>query len=125
MTNTLGRELNYSSIQLLLNNCRYIGEFRCHDVIIPNGIPGIVPQDLFDSVQEKMAKNKKTPARHKRQRMIICSQQNCSEVTAVLISAAKVAQGAIVFIIITNMSMPRRKRPARGNLFKRIGWGFW
>jgi DNA invertase Pin-like site-specific DNA recombinase len=65
VTNTLGRELNFNSVQLLLNNRRYIGEFRYRDVIIPDGIPAIVPQDLFDSVQEKMAKNKKAPARHK------------------------------------------------------------
>jgi len=49
----------------MLNNRRYIGEFRYRDVIIPDGIPAIVPQDLFDRVQEKMAKNKKAPARHK------------------------------------------------------------
>ena len=43
----------------------YIGEFRYRDVIVPDGIPAIVPQDLFDRVQEKLAKNKKAPARHK------------------------------------------------------------
>jgi len=32
---------------------------------IPDGIPAIVPLDLFERVQEKMAKNKKAPARHK------------------------------------------------------------
>ena len=32
---------------------------------MPDGIPAIVPQDLFDRVQEKLAKNKKAPARHK------------------------------------------------------------
>jgi len=65
VTNTLGRKLNYNSVQLLLNNRRYMGEYRYRDVIIPDGIPAIVPQDLFDRVQEKMAKNKKAPARHK------------------------------------------------------------
>ena len=34
-------------------------------LIVPDGIPVIVPQDLFDRVQEKLAKNKKAPARHK------------------------------------------------------------
>ena len=33
--------------------------------MVPDGIPVIVPQDLFDRVQEKLAKNKKAPARHK------------------------------------------------------------
>ena len=34
-------------------------------MVVPDGIPAIVPQDLFDRVQEKLAKNKKAPARHK------------------------------------------------------------
>ena len=49
----------------MLHNRRYIGEFQYRDVIVPDGIPAIVPQDLFDRVQDKLAKNKKAPARHK------------------------------------------------------------
>ncbi len=63
--NTRGQALTYNSVQHLLNNRRYIGEFRYRETVIPDGIPAIVPQDLFDRVQEKMAKNKKAPARHK------------------------------------------------------------
>ena len=63
--NTRGQEMTYNSIQHMLNNRRYIGEFKYRDVIVPDGIPAIVPQDLFDRVQEKLAKNKKAPARHK------------------------------------------------------------
>ena len=63
--NTRGQPFSYNSIQHLLNNRRYMGEFRYRDTVIPDGIPAIVPQDLFDRVQEKLAKNKKAPARHK------------------------------------------------------------
>ena len=59
------QELTYNSVQHLLKNRRYIGEYTYRDIVVPNGIPAIVPQDLFDRVQEKMAKNKKAPARHK------------------------------------------------------------
>lgn len=63
--NTRRQEITYNSIQHMLNNRRYIGEYSYREVIIPDGIPAIVPKDLFDRVQEKMAKNKKAPARHK------------------------------------------------------------
>ncbi len=63
--NTRGQAMTYNSVQHLLNNRRYIGEFRYREMVIPDGIPAIVPKDLFDRVQEKMAKNKKAPARHK------------------------------------------------------------
>lgn len=63
--NTRGQPLTYNSIQHLLNNRRYIGEYTYRDIVVPEGIPAIVPQDLFDRVQERLAKNKKAPARHK------------------------------------------------------------
>ena len=63
--NTRGQKMTYNSVQHLLNNRRYIGEYTYRDIVVPDGIPAIVPQALFDRVQEKLAKNKKAPARHK------------------------------------------------------------
>ena len=63
--NTRGQPLNFNSIQHMLSNRRYIGEYKYRDILIPDGIPAIVPEDLFDRVQEKLAQNRKAPARHK------------------------------------------------------------
>jgi hypothetical protein len=49
----------------MLHNRRYIGEYKFQDIVTPDVIPAIVPKDLFDRVQEKLAKNKKAPARKK------------------------------------------------------------
>ena len=45
----------------LLKNRRYLGEYRYKDIVHPDGIPKIVPLDLFERVQERLAKNKKAP----------------------------------------------------------------
>ncbi len=63
--NHFNRPLTYNNIGKILKNRRYIGEFKYRDVIIPDGIPEIIPQDLFQRVQEKIQKNRKAPARHK------------------------------------------------------------
>lgn len=63
--NTRGKPMNYNSVQHLLSNRRYIGEYVYREIVTPDGIPAIISQDLFDRVQEKLAKNKKAPARHK------------------------------------------------------------
>ena len=63
--NSLGRDMNLNSVQRMLSNRRYMGEYTFRDIVVPDGIPAIVPKELFDRVQEKMAKNKKAPARHK------------------------------------------------------------
>ena len=49
----------------MLKNRRYIGEFKYRDIIVPEGIPVIIPQELFDRVQKKIEQNKKAPARNK------------------------------------------------------------
>jgi len=61
----LGGEYSLNNVNYLLKNRRYTGEYRYRDIVTPNGIPVIVPQDLFDRVQERMEKNKKAPARAK------------------------------------------------------------
>ncbi len=48
----------------LLKNRRYMGEYSYRDVVKEDGIPAIVPKDLFERVQERLTKNKKAPARH-------------------------------------------------------------
>ncbi len=60
-----GKPLKLDVIARLLKNRRYIGEYRYRDIVQDGAIPAIVPQDLFDRVQERMAKNKKAPARKK------------------------------------------------------------
>ena len=57
--------MRFNSVEHMLKNRRYIGEYSYRDTVIPDGIPAIVPRDLFDRVQAKMAKNKKASARHK------------------------------------------------------------
>ena len=63
--NKNGGDINYNSIQRMLKNRCYIGEYAFRDIVVPDGIPAIIPKELFDRVQAKLAKNKKSPARHK------------------------------------------------------------
>lgn len=52
-------------VKRMLKNRRYIGEYKYRDIVEPDAIPAIVPKDLFERVQERLAKNKKAPARFK------------------------------------------------------------
>lgn len=63
--NPRGQKMNYGSIQRILNNRRYIGEYTFRGTVSPEGIPALVTRELFDRVQERMAKNRKAPARYK------------------------------------------------------------
>ncbi len=49
----------------MLKNRKYISEYRYGGIIIPKGIPAIIDEDLFERVQQRMALNKKAPAKGK------------------------------------------------------------
>ena len=63
--NPVGGTFTYISVEHMLKNRRYIGELKFRDVVVPDASPPIIPLELFDDVQEKIAKNKKAPARRK------------------------------------------------------------
>ena len=57
--------LRVDRVVSLLRNRKYIGEYRYRDIVHENAIPQIIPTSLFNQVQERLAKNKKAPARFK------------------------------------------------------------
>lgn len=65
VTTVRGKPADLNFISGILHNRKYIGEYRYRDIVVPDGIPALVPTDLFERVQEQMKKNKKAPARHK------------------------------------------------------------
>jgi DNA invertase Pin-like site-specific DNA recombinase len=60
-----GGTLRIDAVQRMFKNRVYIGEYKYGEHITPGGVPQIVPFELFEQVGERMAKNKKAPARFK------------------------------------------------------------
>jgi len=78
--NTKYKYTNKSSLHNLFKNRRYIGEYKYGDIVIPDGMPAIVPQNIFDQVQVRMTKNKHKPAAAKAvQEYILTTKAYCGE----------------------------------------------
>ena len=60
-----GAPFNKNSLRNILKNKKYIGTYTFGDIEVPDGMPRIVPDDLFYKVQEILAKNKTAPAHNK------------------------------------------------------------
>lgn len=76
IVNGRGLPINYGTIQRLLNNRRYIGEYAYREYVLTDAITPIVPKDLFDRVQQRMAKNQKAPRKSQSRRRIPAYHQN-------------------------------------------------
>lgn len=60
-----GNRFNKNSLHHILLNKRYLGYYIHSGVEVADGIPQIIPNDLFEQVKEIAQKNKKAPARAK------------------------------------------------------------
>lgn len=65
LKNNAGRNFTVNNIANILSNRRYVGDYVYSDTVIEDGIPAIIPRDVFDKVQDMLAINKKAPSRHK------------------------------------------------------------
>ena len=65
ITTVRGNQVTINMTTRMLHNRKYIGEYSFKDIVVPNGIPAIVSQDLFDRVQARMERTKRAPSQHK------------------------------------------------------------
>ncbi len=81
-----GKKFTIQSISHMLRNRRYIGEYKFREIIIPNGIPQIVPEELFENVQHRIQSANKIPARHKAEDdYLLVSKLFCGKCGSVMI----------------------------------------
>lgn len=63
-----GGLFNMNGLRHILMNRMYLGEYHYGDVVIPDGVPRIIPDELFEEVQKRFVLNKHKPkspeARH-------------------------------------------------------------
>lgn len=71
MKNTRGNPLTYNSVQHLLKNRRYIGEYQYREIIVPMVFPPSCRLTCLNEYKQKWRKTRKPPP-DTRQRTIIC-----------------------------------------------------
>jgi site-specific DNA recombinase len=49
-------KITFNTVSYMLHNRKYIGEYKYRNIFKPDGIPAIVPKELFDKVQKRMEK---------------------------------------------------------------------
>lgn len=78
--NANGSEFKPQSIQRLLTNRKYIGEFKFKDQINKTMYPAIIDKDIFDKVQQKLVKNKKNGSSFRaKEKYILTGKFFCGE----------------------------------------------
>ena len=58
ITTGKGNAFTINSLRHILQNRCYIGEYKWGETVIPDGMPAIISQELFDAVQKRFEQNK-------------------------------------------------------------------
>lgn len=81
-----GAEFNKNSLRTMLKNKRYIGIYTYKDTEIKDGMPRIIEDELFNTVQLIMDKNRKAPAHTKaRAEYILTTKLFCGHCKSMLV----------------------------------------
>ena len=110
LRNTRGTKLTINPVSNLLPNRRYIGEYSYRDILVPDGIPAIVPKDLFNRVQERIAKNKKSPARHRAdEEYILSTKLYCGKCMTFMVGESGTARNKETYRYYKCLSAKRKR----------------
>ena len=62
---SIGKIFTYNSLHRILTNPKYIGRYEYMSVVLDNAIPKIIDNATFEKVQQKVQRNKRSPASSK------------------------------------------------------------
>ncbi len=93
-----GKPIAYTSVLYMLQNRTYIGEYRHSGVVVPNGVPPVVPQELFNRVQEVIKKNSIAPAAHSADNdYLLTTHLYCGECGALMTAYSGTSRSGAVY----------------------------
>lgn len=83
------KPITKSSLVAILQNRRYIGEYRYRDVIIPGGIPAVVDKELFAEVQKRLERNRRAPSASRSEvKYLLTGRLYCGDCGAIMTGAS-------------------------------------
>ena len=120
-----GKPADLNFISGILHNRKYIGEYKYRDIVVPDGIPALVPTDLFERVQEQMKKNKKAPARHKAEDdYLLTTKLFCGSCKAMMVGESGTSSSKGQVYHYYRCVKASGKRPVKPNIavFEKTRW---
>lgn len=93
-----GNLFTYSSFSRALRNRTYVGEFHYRDTVVQDVVPAIIPQELFDRVQFRLEKNKRTPSATKaEERYLLTTKIFCGECGNLMVGESGVGRSGKLY----------------------------
>ena len=105
-----GAKFGNNSIHSILMNRMYMGEYHFGEIIIPNGIPAIVSEELFNRVAERKKKNQHASAHNKgKERYILSTKLFCGKCMTMMVGGSGQKKNGNIYRYYKCASAKRKK----------------
>ena len=95
---TNGKKFTFSILQKMLGSRRYIGEYKYGEVVIPNAVPAIIDETLFEKVQRRLEKNRRAAASGKaKEDYLLTTKLFCGKCGAYMVGESGVSRGKDIY----------------------------
>ena len=95
---TNGKKFTFSILQKMLGSRRYIGEYKSGEVVIPNAVPAIIDETLFEKVQRRLEKNRRAAASGKaKEDYLLTTKLFCGKCGVYMVGESGVSRGKEIY----------------------------
>ena len=95
---TNGKKFTFSILQKMLGSRRYIGEYKYGEVVIPNAVPAIIDETLFEKVQRRLEKNRRAAASGKaKEDYLLTTKLFCGKCGVYMVGESGVSRGKEIY----------------------------
>ena len=95
---TNGKKFTFSILQKMLGSRRYLGEYKYGEVTIPDAFPAIIDETLFEKVQRRLEKNRRTAASGKaKEDYLLTTKLFCGKCGAYMVGESGVSRGKEIY----------------------------
>lgn len=78
------KSISIRTMSEILRNKKYIGEYRYKDIVIENGIPQIIPEDLFNEVQKKLNSKQRNSNSQMKNKYLLSAKLRCGKCNSLM-----------------------------------------
>lgn len=120
-----GKTFTIGGVSNILKNRKYLGEYRYGDIVIPDGIPAIIDNNLFERVQMRMRVNDRAPARAKaKEEYLLSTKLFCGSCGRMMVGESGKGSKGIVYHYYKCSGVKRRlgchKKAVKKNWIERM-----
>lgn len=115
------KPITKTTVAAMLKNTKYRGQYKYRDVVIENGVPRIVSDELFQKVQDRLVKNKQSRSRFKAKvEYFLSTKMVCSDCGALMVGECGTNKNGVVYNYYKCSNVKRRKGCHKSSLRKEV-----